>query len=136
MSERSCFRTPFGSQCVLNEFISFLKCIYWLKEYNMRMVSTTTKGKLKIHSLSSWNKSLMWIKIKLEVVWILKDYLKDKNVSRKSLIPTCEKSDSSNSANFWKNFIPHSWVEVTQPAFTCSKLTIETIEQGVKYVQN
>ena len=25
--------------------------------------------------------------------------------------------------------IPH-----TQPAFTCSKLTIETLEQGVKYV--
>ena len=24
---------------------------------------------------------------------------------------------------------------VTQPAFTCSKLTIETPEQGVKYVQ-
>ena len=24
----------------------------------------------------------------------------------------------------------------TQPAFTCSKLTIETIEQGVKYVQS
>ena len=23
----------------------------------------------------------------------------------------------------------------TQPAFTCSKLTIETLEQGVKYVQ-
>ena len=36
-----------------------------------------------------------------------------------------------------------SWVkspvfelETTQPAFTCSKLTIETLEQGVKYVQN
>ena len=26
--------------------------------------------------------------------------------------------------------------EVTQPAFTCSKLTIETLEQGVKYVQS
>ena len=24
----------------------------------------------------------------------------------------------------------------SQPAFTCSKLTIETLEQGVKYVQN
>ena len=24
----------------------------------------------------------------------------------------------------------------TQSAFTCSKLTIETLEQGVKYVQN
>ena len=24
----------------------------------------------------------------------------------------------------------------TQPAFTCSKLTIETLEQGMKYVQS
>ena len=24
----------------------------------------------------------------------------------------------------------------TQPAFTCTKLTIETLEQGVKYVQS
>ena len=26
--------------------------------------------------------------------------------------------------------------EDTQPAFTCSKLTIEALEQGVKYVQS
>ena len=26
--------------------------------------------------------------------------------------------------------------KITQPAFTCSKLTIETLEQGVKYVQS
>ena len=26
--------------------------------------------------------------------------------------------------------------ESSQPAFTCSKLTIETLEQGVKYVQS
>ena len=25
---------------------------------------------------------------------------------------------------------------ISQPAFTCSKLTIETLEKGVKYVQN
>ena len=30
---------------------------------------------------------------------------------------------------FWKSF----W---TQSAFTCSKLTIETVEQDVKYVQS
>ena len=29
-----------------------------------------------------------------------------------------------------------SQCEFTQPAFTYSKLTIETLEQGVKYVQN
>ena len=27
-------------------------------------------------------------------------------------------------------------VSKTQPAITCSKLTIETLEQGVKYVQS
>ena len=26
--------------------------------------------------------------------------------------------------------------QATQPAFTCSKLTIDTVEQGVKYVQS
>ena len=28
------------------------------------------------------------------------------------------------------------WSQITQPAITCSKLTIETLEQGVKYVQS
>ena len=28
------------------------------------------------------------------------------------------------------------YLVTTQPAFTCSKLTIETLEQGVKCVQN
>ena len=27
-------------------------------------------------------------------------------------------------------------VDITQPAIACSKLTIETLEQGVKYVQS
>ena len=27
-------------------------------------------------------------------------------------------------------------VALTQPGFTCSKLTIETLEQGVKYAQS
>ena len=27
-------------------------------------------------------------------------------------------------------------ITYTQPAITCSKLTIETLEQGVKYVQS
>ena len=35
----------------------------------------------------------------------------------------------------WKLF---AWLmnKTTQPAITCSKLTIETLEQGVKYVQS
>ena len=32
---------------------------------------------------------------------------------------------------FWFAITSH-----TQPAFTCSKLTIETLEQGVKYAQS
>ena len=34
---------------------------------------------------------------------------------------------------------PKQWVKSikrTQPRFTCSELTIETLEQGVKYVQS
>ena len=29
-----------------------------------------------------------------------------------------------------------TWKLAAQPAYTCSKLTIETLEQGVKYVQS
>ena len=29
-----------------------------------------------------------------------------------------------------------SMTYIVQPAFTCSKLTIETLEQGMKYVQS
>ena len=30
------------------------------------------------------------------------------------------------------------WIHIpqTQPTFTCSKLTIETLEEGVKYIQS
>ena len=31
---------------------------------------------------------------------------------------------------------PAALPETTQPAITCSKLTVETLEQGVKYVQS
>ena len=32
--------------------------------------------------------------------------------------------------------LQHTNVTNTQPAFTCSKLTIKTLEQGVKYVKS
>ena len=45
---------------------------------------------------------------------------------------TCDHSVSSNGT-----FKSHLNARVlTQPAFTCSKLIIETLEQGVKYVQS
>ena len=35
-----------------------------------------------------------------------------------------------------KDVVIQNWKPQTQPAFTYSKLTIETLEQGVKYVQS
>ena len=35
-----------------------------------------------------------------------------------------------------KDYYFRANTSLPQPAFTCSKLTIETLEQGVKYVQN
>ena len=34
------------------------------------------------------------------------------------------------------NYIKSENCNTTQPAFTCSKLKTETLEQGVKYVQS
>ena len=36
----------------------------------------------------------------------------------------------------WDPYVLLSEYKASQPAFTCSKLTIETLEQGVKYVQS
>ena len=36
---------------------------------------------------------------------------------------------------FWLVFLKQ-WYKLTQPAFTCSKLTTVTLEQDVKYVQS
>ena len=36
----------------------------------------------------------------------------------------------------WKILLTPSKIVISQPAITCSKLTIETLEQGVKYVQS
>ena len=35
-----------------------------------------------------------------------------------------------------RNMYNRRIITLSQPAITCSKLTIETLEQGVKYVQN
>ena len=47
------------------------------------------------------------------------------------------KSEASNATTFNKLFYRASSSKYTfaQPAFTCAKLTIKTLEQGVKYVQ-
>ena len=44
------------------------------------------------------------------------------------------------ATNAFINFMSYEGMRVfsaeSQPAITCSKLTIETLEQGVKYVQS
>ena len=41
-----------------------------------------------------------------------------------------------NKVNKIENLRLQECFLTTQPAITCSKLTIETLEQGVKYVQS
>ena len=43
------------------------------------------------------------------------------------MLNLCSKKDITKIAND---------LTLTQPAFTCSKLRIETLEQGVKYAQS
>ena len=54
-----------------------------------------------------------------------------KNKNRSSRFQMLKKRPMSLSVNLAKFSRT-----ATQPAFTCSKLTIETLEQGVKYVQS
>ena len=53
-------------------------------------------------------------------------------------IDFCRQDDPELPACGMKAFMAISilFFVVSQPAFTCSKLTIETLEQGVKYVQS
>ena len=47
--------------------------------------------------------------------------------------------DTNQPENHWKNDdIGTAWLKIlkTQPVFTCSELTRETLEQGMKYVQS
>ena len=39
-------------------------------------------------------------------------------------------------SNLWSPLTSYNALITTQPAIACSKLTIETLEQGVKYVQS
>ena len=51
------------------------------------------------------------------------------NVSVKNVIDRKKRSAELNISRL-------AFCATTQPAFTCSKLTIETPERGVKYVQS
>ena len=50
--------------------------------------------------------------------------------------PLITKTESQINSNERKAIYFYLWVEEIQPTFTCSKLTIKALEQGVKYVQN
>ena len=52
-------------------------------------------------------------------------------IQKKKLLKSETKKKSICSESSVINPLMH-----TQPEFTCSKLTIETLEQGVKYVQS
>ena len=41
-----------------------------------------------------------------------------------------------NSSSNWDILVLHIFRTLTQPTFTCSKLTIELLEHGVKYVES
>ena len=49
----------------------------------------------------------------------------------------CEVIKNTKYLNILRmNIIQYALWAITLPIITCSKLTIETLEQGVKYVQN
>ena len=46
-----------------------------------------------------------------------------------------ESSQHSRSFYSFRNLLRYQKLQYSQPAITCSKLTIETLKQGVKYAQ-
>ena len=54
------------------------------------------------------------------------------------LLPYFEESIHKAKKNLWsvRYFVSVNFTSLTQQAFTCSNLTIETIEQGVTCVQS
>ena len=60
------------------------------------------------------------------------------NLGRKSSILDTRLSSEWFSAEsvLFSMAVLGTWKLAAQPAYTCSKLTIETLEQGVKYVQS
>ena len=52
-------------------------------------------------------------------------------------VPVIQKKSESIDWFLYNRNIGCYWVKIkTEPTITCSKLTIETLEQGVKYVQS
>ena len=53
-----------------------------------------------------------------------------------SLVTKYLNIETKGTANPFRQVHSTNITATTQPTFTCSKLTIETLEKGVKYVQN
>ena len=100
---------------------------------NFQQIYSTASGVLSfsIHHffVSIYNQS----KRTLACIWTFE---------KKQIINECCKENHRRKTNYLIGECVTSWVrfcitlESTQPAFTFSKLTIETLEQGVKYVQS
>ena len=56
-------------------------------------------------------------------------------IIKKKIIELKDANVKENPVNIWSRSCALCRFDNTQPAFTCSNLTTETIEQGVKYIQ-
>ena len=73
----------------------------------------------------------------LEILDIHKKYWRTRDTLRTLLVKPCALITYMTVGQHifsWYNLI--KWSTVSQLAITCSKLTIETLEQGVKFVQS
>ena len=71
-----------------------------------------------------------------EIKWILFEKKLFKNFSKRRIYVTTANYIYVNYENRKQFFLQGDAGDTSQWAFTCSKLTIETLEQGVKYVQS
>ena len=60
----------------------------------------------------------------------------DLNIDKKHRVTKKEINNNRKIQNSWYGRLFSTKFELSQLAFTCSKLTLETLEQGVKYVQS
>ena len=58
--------------------------------------------------------------------------------NKDKIFHVCDTNEILEQVSKLVNFVksPQSEREAIQPSITCSKLTIETLEKGVKYVQS
>ena len=93
----------------------------------MERVTQKTKRQLVFSNPHSWNSHTESISLQCEK--LLDETLKEEALNAKLYLQnTSQLSNLENAIN--QN------INITQSAFTFPKLTIETLEQGIKYVQS